>query len=58
MKRPKAKTVKAFAIAQDDIILLDSIEPWTDESRNSLVRNANRPAGQRVISIRITQIDS
>lgn len=58
MKRPKAKTVKAFAVAQDDTILLDSIEPWTDESRSSLLRNINRPAGQRVISIRITQIDS
>lgn len=58
MKRPKAKTAKAFAIAQNNDILLDSLEPWTDEGRSDCLRNINRPAGQRVITVRVTCIDT
>lgn len=57
MKKPKAKTVKAFTVARADTILLDRIEPWTDEGRADCLRTINRPAGERVITIRITQID-
>lgn len=57
MKRPKVKTVKAFAVAQHEFIRLDRIEPWTDEGRADLIRGINRPAGERVITVRITQID-
>lgn len=58
MKRPKAKTMKAFAIAQNDAILLDSLEPWTDEGRNDCLKRINRPAGERVITVRVTCIDT
>jgi hypothetical protein len=57
MKRPKAKTTKAFAVARDDLILLDRIEPWTDEGRADCLRSINRPASERIISVKIMQID-
>jgi|HubBroStandDraft_5_1064220.scaffolds.fasta_scaffold101054_1 hypothetical protein len=57
MKRLKAKTIKAFTVAQGETILLDRIEPWTDDGRAKCLRGINRPAGERVISVRITQID-
>lgn len=57
MKRPKAKTIKAFTVARGDTIQLDRIEPWTDEGRTDCLKTINRPAGERVITIRITQID-
>ena len=57
MKRPKAKVVKAFAVARDDAIDLNRIEPWTDEGRADCLRSINRPAGERVVTVRITQID-
>jgi hypothetical protein len=58
MKRDKAKTIKAFAISRRDDILLDSFEPWTDDGRAECIRRINRPAGERVISVRITQVDN
>lgn len=57
MTYTKAKTVKAFAIAQRDTIRLDCIEPWTDEGRADLLKQINRPAGERVVTVRITEID-
>lgn len=53
----KAKTVKAFAIANRDQILFGDIEPFTEEGRDELLRRINRPAGQRVVTVRITEID-
>lgn len=58
MKRPKAKPTKAFAIAQNNTILLDSLEPWTDEGRSDCLKRINRPAGERVITVRVTCIDT
>lgn len=57
MVHKKAKTVKAFAIAQGDVIRFDQIEPWTDEGRADLLRTINRAAGEHVITVRITEID-
>lgn len=57
LKIPKAKTIKAFCVSRDGVILLDRIEPWTDEGRADCLKTINRPAGERVITIRITQID-
>jgi hypothetical protein len=56
-KRPRAKTIKAFAVACGETILLDRIEPWTDDGRNDCLRGINRPAGEHVITVRITEID-
>lgn len=56
-KYTKAKTVKAFAIARYDEILFDAIEPWTDDGRRELISRINRPAGHRVVTVRITEID-
>lgn len=53
----KPKTIKAFAVAQDDDILLDHIEPWTDEGRSDCLRTVNRPAGQRVVTVQIKIVD-
>lgn len=57
MKNQKAKTIKAFCVARDGVILLDRIEPFTDEGRADCIRTLNRPAGERMITIRVTQID-
>lgn len=57
MRHTKAKTVKAFAITRRGEIMLDAIEPWTDDGRQELIRQINRPAGERVVTVRITEID-
>lgn len=50
--------MKAFAVAQGDAILLDSLEPYTDEGRSDCLKHINRPAGERVITVRVTCIDT
>lgn len=53
----KAKTTKAFAIARRDEILIDTLQTWDDDGRVECIRLINRPAGQRVITVRVTEID-
>jgi hypothetical protein len=53
----KIKSQKAFAIARDNVICYDAIEPWTDEGRRVLLRQINRAARERVVTIRITHLD-
>lgn len=47
----------AFAIVSrhpdGDIIDLNRIEPFTDEGRKELIRQINRPAGERVCRVLI-----
>jgi hypothetical protein len=57
MRYEKAKTTKAFAIARRDEIMLDALEPWTDDGRQELIRRINRAAGERVVTVRVTEID-
>lgn len=57
MKHTKAKTAKAFAIVRRDEIMLDAVEPWTDDGRSELVRRINRAAGEHIVTVRITEID-
>lgn len=57
MKRTKAKTAKAFAIVRREEIMLDTLEPWTDDGRTECLRQINRPAGERVVTVRVTEID-
>lgn len=52
MKRPRAKPIYAYAIKTRHGLDLLSIS----ESRSELIGQANKPAGQRVVPIRISEI--
>lgn len=53
-------TRKAFAVVSrhpdGDVIDLNRIEPFTDEGRKDLVRQINRPAGERVCQVVVTVV--
>jgi len=57
VKHAKAKTTKAFAIVRRDEIMLDTLEPWTDDGRAECLRQINRPAGEHVVTVRVSEID-
>lgn len=53
VKKPKAKPIYAYAIKTRHGLDLLSIS----ESRSELISQANKPAGQSVVAIRISQVD-
>lgn len=53
MKKPRAKPVYAYAIYDRGGLDLSSIS----DSRSELVRQANKPAGQSVVAVRISHVD-
>lgn len=53
MKKPRAKPIYAYAIKDRGGINLTSI----DESRADVIRRLNRPSGESLIMVRISQVD-
>lgn len=61
MSDEKMLTTRAYAIAirrhgEPDLIDVVRIESFTDEGRRELVRQINRPAGERVVPVRISSV--
>lgn len=52
-----AKSQMAYAIVCKGEIDLNRIEAYTEEGRESLIRSANRPAGESVKAVGITIVD-
>jgi hypothetical protein len=52
MKPKRAKPIYAFAVSRGGEIDIDSI----DLSRDAIVRRLNRPAGESVVPVRISQV--
>lgn len=55
-RRAKAKPVKAYAVAQNDAIDIMSLEEFGPVGRDQIVRNLNRPAGQRLIIVTVMEM--
>lgn len=53
MKKPRAKPVYAYAIKSSAGLELESL----DYNRAALIEIANKPAGESVVPVRISQID-
>lgn len=52
----KKISVHAFVVAQRDGTLdLGRVEPFSDDGRSELVRTLNRPAGERVVHVKIIE---
>lgn len=54
MKKPKATL--AFAVSVQGEIDLNRIEPHTDDGRKGLIQGLNRPAGESVVTVRISPV--
>lgn len=52
----KAKSIKCYAIARRDDILMDTLQPFNTFGRTECLRQINRPAGERVIAVRVNQV--
>jgi hypothetical protein len=52
VKKPRAKPIYAYAIKADGNLQLESM----DHSKASLVRYMNRPAGESVVAVRISEM--
>lgn len=48
----KAKPVVVYAVKRGGVIDIDSLT----ETRADLIRNLNRPAGESVIKVRVTEV--
>lgn len=56
MRDRKKIITHAFAVAEsDDTLDYSRIAPFTDEGRCELIRTLNRPSGERVVHVRITE---
>lgn len=53
MKKPRAKPIYAYAIKTVGGLELDSL----NHNRADLIRSQNKPAGETVVPVRISEID-
>lgn len=56
MAGPKAKPIYAFAIKTHGTLSASDIYAFTAEGRADALRIINRPAGQSVVKVRISEV--